>query len=116
MSSRTVVLADPLAHQPEGVGSHFAVRIHPFPWVESGVTSSTVLSIYSGYMGSLDVEHRSHPRVSLFQEVTCEGLSGTVHTQAADLGVGGMFIDLPVPVRARRGGHRALQHRPGPGL
>jgi len=44
-------------------------------------------------MGSLDIEQRRHPRVSLFQEIVCEGGAGIVHTQAADLSVGGMFLD-----------------------
>jgi hypothetical protein len=45
-----------------------------------------------------DLEHRRAPRVSLFQEVVCEGADGTTaRSQAADLSVGGMFVDLISP-------------------
>ena len=48
-------------------------------------------------MGSLDFELRTNPRVSLFQEIVCEGAGGTARSQAADISVGGMFIDVPSP-------------------
>ena len=44
-------------------------------------------------MGSLDFEHRTDPRVSLFQPIVCEGPEASATSQAADLSVGGMFID-----------------------
>jgi hypothetical protein len=44
-------------------------------------------------MASLDTEQRRHRRVSLFQEIACEGQAGAVQAQAADLSVGGMFLD-----------------------
>jgi c-di-GMP-binding flagellar brake protein YcgR len=45
-----------------------------------------------------DVEHRRAPRVSLFQDVFCQAKDGTTaHSQAADLSVGGMFVDLSSP-------------------
>ncbi len=45
----------------------------------------------------LDLELRRSPRVSLFQEIVCEGAEGSARSQAADIGVGGMFIDHPSP-------------------
>ena len=45
----------------------------------------------------LDVEHRTSPRVSLFQEVVCEGGDAIARTETADISVGGMFIDLSNP-------------------
>jgi PilZ domain len=45
-------------------------------------------------MASLDCELRSNPRVSLFHEVVCESGHATARSEAADLSVGGMFIDL----------------------
>ncbi len=47
--------------------------------------------------GSLDFEQRTSPRVSLFQEIVCEGADGSARSQAADISVGGMFIDLASP-------------------
>jgi len=44
-------------------------------------------------IGLLDFELRQHPRVSLFQEILCEGSEATARSQAADLSVGGMFFD-----------------------
>jgi PilZ domain len=44
-------------------------------------------------VGLLDFELRRSPRVSLFQEIFCEGSAGTARSQAADVGVGGMFVD-----------------------
>ena len=44
-------------------------------------------------MGRLDFEHRSNPRVSLFQPILCQGTEASATSQAADLSVGGMFID-----------------------
>ena len=45
-----------------------------------------------------NIEHRKAPRVSLFQEVVCEAKDGTTaSSQAADLSVGGMFVDLTSP-------------------
>src|SRR5262245_50755542 len=46
-------------------------------------------------MGRLDFEQRTNPRVSLFQRILCEGVEATATSQAADLSVGGMFIDHP---------------------
>ena len=48
-------------------------------------------------MASLDVEHRTSPRVSLFQEIICEGGGASARSDTADIGVGGMFIDLASP-------------------
>jgi hypothetical protein len=48
-------------------------------------------------MASLDFEQRRSPRVSLFHEVICEGGHATARSEAADLSVGGMFIDLVSP-------------------
>ena len=47
--------------------------------------------------GRLDFEHRTSPRVSLFQEIVCEGAEASMCSQVADLSVGGMFIDHPSP-------------------
>jgi hypothetical protein len=44
-------------------------------------------------VGLLDFELRRSPRVSLFQEIFCEGSAGTARSQAADVSVGGMFVD-----------------------
>jgi PilZ domain len=44
-------------------------------------------------VGLLDFELRRSPRVSLFQEILCEGAEASVRSQAADISVGGMFID-----------------------
>jgi PilZ domain len=44
-------------------------------------------------MGTLDFEHRASRRVTLFQEILCEGAEASARSQAADLSVGGMFID-----------------------
>lgn len=46
-------------------------------------------------MASVDVEHRTSPRVSLFQEIFCEGGGASARSETADISVGGMFIDLP---------------------
>jgi hypothetical protein len=48
-------------------------------------------------MGRLDFEHRTNPRVSLFQPILCEGPEASATSQAADLSVGGMFIDHTGP-------------------
>jgi hypothetical protein len=45
----------------------------------------------------LDLELRRTPRVSLFQEILCEGAEASARSQAADIGVGGMFIDHANP-------------------
>jgi hypothetical protein len=50
----------------------------------------------------LDLELRRSPRVSLFQDIVCEGAEASAHSQAADIGVGGMFIDHPSPPFAPR--------------
>ncbi len=47
--------------------------------------------------GRLDFEHRTSPRVSLFQEILCEGAEASTRSQVADLSVGGMFVDHPSP-------------------
>ena len=47
--------------------------------------------------GSLDIEYRTHPRVSLFQEIFCEGGDASARSEMADISVGGMFVDLPNP-------------------
>jgi PilZ domain-containing protein len=52
-------------------------------------------------MGRFDFEHRTSPRVSLFQEIHCEGEVASAYSQAADISVGGMFIDHPSPPFAR---------------
>jgi len=46
-------------------------------------------------MGRLAFEYRTNPRVSLFQPILIEGTEATVTSQAADLSIGGMFIDHP---------------------
>lgn len=47
-------------------------------------------------MDSLDFEHRQYTRVSVFQPILCEGSGARVaRSETGDLGVGGMFIDLP---------------------
>ena len=48
-------------------------------------------------MGRLDFEHRTNPRVSLFQPIQCEGAEASADIQAADLSVGGMFLDHTGP-------------------
>jgi hypothetical protein len=48
-------------------------------------------------MASLDFEQRRSPRVSLFHEVVCEGRQATARSEAADISIGGMFIDLVSP-------------------
>jgi hypothetical protein len=48
--------------------------------------------------GDGPLEQRRAPRVSLFQEVVCEAQDGTrARSEAADLSVGGMFVDLADP-------------------
>ena len=42
----------------------------------------------------LDIEHRATPRVSLFQEIFCEGSDASASSETADVSLGGMFIDL----------------------
>jgi hypothetical protein len=42
---------------------------------------------------SLDFELRTSPRVSLFQEVVCEGGGASARSDTADVSVGGMFVD-----------------------
>jgi hypothetical protein len=44
-------------------------------------------------MGSLGTEQRSSSRVSLFQEIVCDGQRGSISSNAADLSEGGMFVD-----------------------
>ena len=39
-------------------------------------------------------EQRRFPRVDLFQEIACEGDGVVARSQVADIGVGGMFIDM----------------------
>ncbi len=53
-------------------------------------------------MGRLAFEYRTNPRVSLFQPILIEGAEATVTSQAADLSVGGMFIDHPTLPFAQR--------------
>lgn len=48
-------------------------------------------------MSRLDFEHRASPRVSLFQDILCQGAEVSARSQAADVSVGGMFIDHPRP-------------------
>jgi PilZ domain len=48
-------------------------------------------------MDRLNYEHRESPRVSLFQEILCEGEKASAYSQAADIGIGGMFVDHPSP-------------------
>jgi hypothetical protein len=48
-------------------------------------------------VGSLAFEHRTTPRVSLFQEIVCEGGDASARTQTADISVGGMFFDHANP-------------------
>jgi len=48
-------------------------------------------------VGLLDFELRRSPRVSLFQEIHCEGSDATARSQAGDVSVGGMFVDHPSP-------------------
>jgi hypothetical protein len=48
-------------------------------------------------VGYLAVEHRTGLRVSLFQEIVCEGGEATMRSQAADISVGGMFTDHARP-------------------
>ena len=45
----------------------------------------------------LDSEHRTSPRVSLFQEILCEGGAASARSETADISVGGMFVDLSNP-------------------
>jgi len=44
-------------------------------------------------MGRLDFEQRTNPRVSLFQDILCQGEEASARSQAADVSVGGMFVD-----------------------
>jgi hypothetical protein len=44
-------------------------------------------------MGRLEFEHRTSARVSLFREIVCEGALASASSQAADISLGGMFID-----------------------
>jgi hypothetical protein len=44
-------------------------------------------------MALLAFEHRRSSRVSLFQEIVCDGPDGSIRSQAADVSVGGMFLD-----------------------
>jgi hypothetical protein len=44
-------------------------------------------------MARLDFEQRASSRVSLFQEIVCDGSHASLSSQAADLSVGGMFVD-----------------------
>jgi hypothetical protein len=48
-------------------------------------------------MDELTFEHRRSPRVSLFQEILCEGDAASAYSQAADISMGGMFVDHPSP-------------------
>jgi len=41
------------------------------------------------------LEQRRYPRVDLFREITCAADGIAVHSQLADLSVGGMFVDTP---------------------
>lgn len=47
--------------------------------------------------GTLTFEHRTSPRVSLFQEIVCEGGDASARSQTADISVGGMFVDHSNP-------------------
>ena len=47
----------------------------------------------SGPGDSLGIEHRATSRVSLFQEIVCDGAQGSIRSQAADVSEGGMFVD-----------------------
>lgn len=42
-------------------------------------------------------ENRTNPRVSLFQDVLCEGGDASARSQTADISVGGMFLDHANP-------------------
>ena len=42
-------------------------------------------------------EHRRSPRVSLFHEVVCQGTGAVARSEAADISLGGMFIDVAEP-------------------
>lgn len=46
---------------------------------------------------TLTFEHRTHPRVSLFQDIVCEGGDASARSQTADISVGGMFVDHANP-------------------
>ncbi len=48
-------------------------------------------------MGLLDFEQRTSARVSLFQEILVQGPESSLRSQAADISVGGMFIDHTSP-------------------
>jgi len=48
-------------------------------------------------MGLLDFEQRKNARVSLFQEILVQGPESSIRSQAADISVGGMFIDHTSP-------------------
>jgi hypothetical protein len=60
-----------------------------------------------------NLEQRTAPRVSLFQEVACQGGEAVLRTAAADLSVGGMFLDLPL-ARFRPGDQVTLRFALGP--
>lgn len=61
-----------------------------------------------------NLERRQFPRVSLFQEVVCEAGEMVVRTSAADLSLGGMFLDLPSP-RFLPGERVSVRFSLGPG-
>jgi len=48
-------------------------------------------------MGVLDFEQRKNARVSLFQEILVQGPESSLRSSAADISVGGMFIDHTSP-------------------
>jgi hypothetical protein len=48
-------------------------------------------------MGVLDFEQRTSARVSLFQDILVQGPESSIRSQAADISVGGMFIDHTSP-------------------
>lgn len=47
--------------------------------------------------GDLNLEQRRTPRVSLLHEVVCEGEAAEARSEAADISMGGMFIDVAQP-------------------
>jgi hypothetical protein len=49
----------------------------------------------------LNFEHRRTPRVSLLHEVVCEGAAAGARSEAADISLGGMFIDIGQPPFAK---------------
>jgi PilZ domain len=61
----------------------------------------------------VNLEQRQFPRVSLFQEVACQAGEMVVRTAAADLSLGGMFLDFQSP-RFVVGEHVTVRFALGP--